>query len=103
MSLHLSRAFNRLINHIVSKFTAYYPLAFQGEDLLCRAVLSALSVLLLLLLQNFQSLIRRLMRSTLDSYRYSGLLAFKAVWDEIENKNERGKLRQYLLAAVVLD
>ncbi len=103
MADHLSLAFTHFFGHIASKFMPYYPLAVPGEDLLCRAALSALSVLLLLLLQNLESLIRRLMRSTLDSYRYSGLLAFKAVWDEIENKNERGKLRQYLIAAVAAD
>jgi hypothetical protein len=72
-------------------------------DFTGRAVLAIVSVSLLLLLQNFQAFIRRLTRSALDSYRYSGLLAFKAVWDEIGNKNERGKLRQYLIISIIID
>jgi hypothetical protein len=72
-------------------------------DLLNRSILAAVSAAIFLFIQNFQSIMRRMMRNTLDSYRYSGLLAFKAVWDEIENKTERGKLGQYALICMAID
>jgi len=95
------------MSNIINYFIKIIGLKFHAlawfYDCADRALLAAISVILFLLIQNFQSILRRLVRDTLDSYRFSGLLAFKAVWDEIENKNERGKLRQYILFSIAVD
>ncbi len=103
MHAGFEHALNYYLGRLVSEWNSLAvirQIRHLPGDLAARILFTVLAAGIFLVLQNFQAGIRKLMRSLLDSYRYSGLIAFKAVWDEIENKNERGKLRQYIIISL---
>lgn len=93
-------------NYYLQKITDYIskiiPQGIDWTDIFYRIVFVLIVVAVFVILQGFEGKQRSFMRKLLESYKNSGLVAFKSVWDDLDSKNEKHRLKQYVFFAALI-
>jgi len=79
---------NHYMDFIFNKTRHLFPASIDFRDLSLRILLCVIILMIFYFLQGFEGKQRKIMRDFLSSYKYSGLMAFKSVWDELDRGSE---------------